>query len=662
MVTHAVSLSLMAGVALASANSGGWVHDLEFMWDFPCNLEIVDLGNMMSWEEFTEKYIHKRPVLFRYSEPADRKNRTKFLRNPEKFTKANLVDWIGDYEMLYLDVEADPSNEQPPAPTALKKLLEEGALENSTYMWQMSGPKGGGEIPYIEGLFEKLSEQLLFPPFPELREWVKEEWSKFIQLGSSGTGFGWAQHSGLWLQQIFNRRMWHFYPPEDQPPFQMEGVWSARGYPWHTDILPILKDHKPKYSCVQEENDLMYIPDGWWLLEINAGESLAAAVSPSEDTRYATGSWHRLQSEYRNAGWFDEVIDISLETLSKSPNHHLATLRLADAYKKTGNFSEAREILENALITFPYSVCMKMNLAVLYEEKFPDTKKGVGVDLLRKVLKDDPRQSYAEALLDQLRRGVEVYDPAISARPAEEGDYTGVTGSCGLLNYAAMDKSEADDDQSSEEDGDQQGSPPTAEPDILDDSYEDDMDGYYMSSSPFDDAYTDDDLYDQEGFDEGVFRHPGESEESHKERIEDSRSSRNDSLHAHPQSPPHYDSDERFLDMQQEMQGRINALQKELHEREENYATLEQEFRKLKQLKQDPVDPVGDFKTLEEDFMKLSEEYSETISRMSIESANHKHKIIQQAEEIAKLKAAVKEKTVERKIKTSKSELRRRQR
>ena len=107
----------------------------------------------------------------------------------------------------------------------------------------------------------------------------------YLAMGGAFSGTQFHHHADAWNLQLFGRKRWLLYAPEDTPPrlYPPQELGIRR---WIHDFLPSLLSpsakrqpgEKPPLSCVVEAGDLIYIPDGWYHATVNLGEGVGVAA------------------------------------------------------------------------------------------------------------------------------------------------------------------------------------------------------------------------------------------------------------------------------------------------------------------------------------------------------------------------------------------------
>jgi len=131
-----------------------------------------------------------------------------------------------------------------------------------------------------------LLEDDAIPPAPIVAHYIPEwheRWSKYLLISAEGSGINFHRHTNAFNGLVFGRKRWFLYPPNVEPPKLTMG-----SLPWFRTVYKpywAAKRDEPVGSagrqgkggleqCMQEEGDLMYVPQHWWHATVALGEGI----------------------------------------------------------------------------------------------------------------------------------------------------------------------------------------------------------------------------------------------------------------------------------------------------------------------------------------------------------------------------------------------------
>jgi hypothetical protein len=122
-----------------------------------------------------------------------------------------------------------------------------------------------------------------------------------LSLGPSKSGLPFHLHGATWLGLVHGAKRWFLYPPGYGPPESVNKAFNPIRpvFDWLSEVYPTLQSlkkppsrfvdvnatdktahdtsstgHRP-FECVQRENDLLFLPNGWSHQTLNIGETIA---------------------------------------------------------------------------------------------------------------------------------------------------------------------------------------------------------------------------------------------------------------------------------------------------------------------------------------------------------------------------------------------------
>jgi hypothetical protein len=175
-----------------------------------------------------------------------------------------------------------------------------------------------------------------------------------LSMGASRSGLPFHVHGATWLGLVFGKKRWFLYPPGYGQPESTHTAFSTVRpvYDWFVEVYPTLlnlpkpslfwvditgsktlddTDHvgavagyRP-FECIQNENDLMFLPNGWSHQTLNVGEAVAlggqAALTATDRLKLANDvllKFPRNVDALKASGLSLAHHAIEIEELSKS--------------------------------------------------------------------------------------------------------------------------------------------------------------------------------------------------------------------------------------------------------------------------------------------------------------------------------------------------------
>jgi len=383
------------------SETAGWKPDVKFLdsefADLGCNFEIRDPGHVQ-WDAFKGTYFKKKPVVFRFRDLSDRRDRSKWLRRPEIWTREGMIAEWGDEKITYgksTNIVSGGGDARLKLP--LKEVVEK-KLGKGYYLWQRI-------MRHRDEFFDRFSEELMFPQYEHVMSISNEFYYKYLIIGDTRTGAGWHHHWDAWVMQIYNHKAIWVYPPGMVPRYMNWGLRS--GWEYYDEIIRRLPDDlKPPYRCVLHPNDILYLPEHWSHLVVNIGMSVAISSqgNPEYHADYGFQAKNEWQIQHHLGSQPEKSIEYCNVLLDADPHHWSAIRSKAEALITLKKYDEARVILEEALKHQPHAITLVVQyVELLIQHKFdhvpfePDQTEHAAI-LLHDILAFDPKQKIVEDL------------------------------------------------------------------------------------------------------------------------------------------------------------------------------------------------------------------------------------------------------------------------
>lgn len=174
-----------------------------------------------------------------------------------------------------------------------------------------------GVLESIPDLLQDYRPPLLFNSWDNPQERRDHNAWHMLSLGASRQGLPFHSHGKTWLALMHGKKRWLVYPPGYSAPAELQRQYNPLKsvYAWVAETLPLLAHlpvppiepadaadetmdkvvrHDEGYQpvqCLQEEGDIVYLPDGWAHMTINVGEAIGIGgqAGMTTDARLAVG-------------------------------------------------------------------------------------------------------------------------------------------------------------------------------------------------------------------------------------------------------------------------------------------------------------------------------------------------------------------------------------
>ncbi|XP_067684698.1 uncharacterized protein [Haliotis asinina] len=350
-----------------------------------CDIDRV-YADEITEEQFDRKYRLKKPVLLKF------RNGAKDWTDPEKWTLKSLKSAYGEW-MLY-------------SGSSLEVVRQGGnGYLGSSFEEYVDGMMAEGhddkkEPPYVfdRSFYDDtdLADTLNLPSFLTVDNNLED--SLFF-LGSTGTGISFHNHADAWNAVIFGRKRWFLYNIDQNPP---GGVSPGYGQlDWYHNLYPNLTTKEKPMECIQEEGEILYLPEGVYHGTINIGDTIAIGIQKK----------HAVTDAMKYI--YEESAEINL--------------RLGTLNQEINQMESAESYLEKAVQIDPYFVMALLSLA---EVKATLGKKDEAETLMKKALKLNPNvwdgyAKYGTFLREneRFKDAAEVFRQGIKVEPHQKAFY-----------------------------------------------------------------------------------------------------------------------------------------------------------------------------------------------------------------------------------------------
>ncbi|KAJ7331204.1 hypothetical protein OS493_019985 [Desmophyllum pertusum] len=339
------SITLPNSLKPLSSEVSGWQRasieeEIKFNTSL-CTIERREASSLNS-EEFEKVYRYKKPLIVHFS------NGAADWTDPMKWTKASLLKLYSRWSIL--------------SGTSEDIVRRGGNGDTQTsfneYLDMMHEKKHNDEPMYVfDRTFYNDSDLPLSIKVPEYFNIKDGVDSSIFFLGGSGSGVSFHKHADAWNGVIFGRKRWFLYPPQKTPP---GGVWpSFSQLDWINKVYPNLPLKDKPLECVQEEGEILYLPESYYHGTVNIGDTMAIGIQKYNAATKVEKLFYKSVKERSQLEIFQELSALlpdSTEVLHK----------LAGQYFTTGDIEKSITTLEKAVHMDPLFVIAKLDLAIYY--------------------------------------------------------------------------------------------------------------------------------------------------------------------------------------------------------------------------------------------------------------------------------------------------------
>jgi hypothetical protein len=137
------------------------------------------------------------------------------------------------------------------------KSVDKFSLANETfYMF--------GDLTMSE--WQSLLERYELPPFGV----SSERLALSFGIGAHQSGVQWHVHGQVWAETIYGAKRWFLLPPHQPPTFDPD----RSSLQWLVDEFATSPLRDSIVRCTLSDGELLWIPDQWWHLTLNIGETV----------------------------------------------------------------------------------------------------------------------------------------------------------------------------------------------------------------------------------------------------------------------------------------------------------------------------------------------------------------------------------------------------
>ena len=233
-----------------------------------CDFDVLD--EPPTDAEFTSVYWQRQPVLIR--------NFTKHhWPRTERWTKRHLWERYGSRAVDSFDSDTHDVTYTDWVPRKLFEFLQAEVCTEKvlSYAEQM-------HQEYIfdrDGLLAAVPELLSDYSHPSVLEShfnasIHERFSRYFLVGSSMSGINYHSHTDAYNGLVRGRKRWLVYDHHKMRKPPQRSLGTLR---WVREVLPSMPVEQRPQQCMQNEGDLVYVPEGWWHGTLNLGETIGVS-------------------------------------------------------------------------------------------------------------------------------------------------------------------------------------------------------------------------------------------------------------------------------------------------------------------------------------------------------------------------------------------------
>ncbi|KAL3852997.1 hypothetical protein ACJMK2_016590, partial [Sinanodonta woodiana] len=359
-----VNKSSRANMTGKKLKHGGWrLADDKTLKEFGSDICSIDVHNAddLSLEEFETTYKFKKPLVVKF------KNGAKDWTDPDKWTVKSLKREYGEWSVL--------------SGNSLEIVRLGGRGEMATSFSQyvdkfMKEQDSLGEPFYV---FDRqfyndssLPKTLKLPEYFKIKDDVDDS---IFFLGGSRSGVSFHKHADAWNGVIYGRKRWFLYPSQRTPP---GGVYPGfTQIDWFKKVYPNLTESERPLECIQEDGDILYLPEGTYHGTINLGDTVAIGIQKKRavtDTEKLFYEVHDVDVALHNAQESDKLklletkVELFERLLQLLPENAEVQMKAGQMYLEMGNYVKARTHIEKAVKLDKHFVVALLSLAGLHSQ------------------------------------------------------------------------------------------------------------------------------------------------------------------------------------------------------------------------------------------------------------------------------------------------------
>ncbi|CAH3170165.1 unnamed protein product, partial [Porites lobata] len=182
----------------------------------------------------------------------------------------------------------------------------------------------------------ELPQSVRVPSYFRIKDGVD---SSIFFLGGSGSGVSFHKHADAWNGVIFGRKRWFLYPPQKTPP---GGVWpSFSQLDWINKVYPNPSPKDKPVECIQEEGDILYLPESYYHGTVNIGDTMAIGIQ-----KYNAAT--KIEKLFYKSVKGGDQLKIFQELSALLPDNTEMLHKLADQYFQRGDIQKAIKVSASA--------------------------------------------------------------------------------------------------------------------------------------------------------------------------------------------------------------------------------------------------------------------------------------------------------------------------
>ncbi|KAK3585952.1 hypothetical protein CHS0354_038494 [Potamilus streckersoni] len=362
--TERVQVNDSIKVAGKPSKLGGWrLADDKTLQEFGSEICSIDVHNAdeLSVKEFETTYRFKKPLIVKF------KNGAKDWTDPEKWTVKSLKREYGEWSVLSGNsLEIVRLGGRGDMTTSFSQYVDKFMNMQDTL----------GEPFYVfDREFYKdssLPKTLKPPEYFKIQDDVDDS---IFFLGGSQSGVSFHKHADAWNGVIYGKKRWFLYSSQRTPP---GGVYPGfTQIDWFKKVYPNLTDSERPLECIQEEGDILYLPEGTYHGTINLGDTVAIGIQKKRavtDTEKLFYQVHDVDLALRNVreSGDSKLLEVKVELFERLlqllPENAEVHMKAGQMYREMGNYVKARTHTEKAVQLDKHFVVALLNLAGLHFE------------------------------------------------------------------------------------------------------------------------------------------------------------------------------------------------------------------------------------------------------------------------------------------------------
>lgn len=219
-------------------------------------------------------------------------------------------------------------------------------------------------LPLLNRMFEPSSLLYNAPPSALLGfvmdqhadEAVASAYDVYLLLGGNQTGVTFHSHAASVVALHAGQKRWFLFPPDTRPVPRHHDPRGMRV--WQPDAGLVAS----MTTFVQEEGDVVYVPEGWYHATLNEAAVTLATAHQRRVPEGKAARYENLANQLRAQGRLDEALEVHLQLLAEFPKSSVGYRSLAlvlssqaatDEQVKPKKLAQALTLLEKAMALDP---------------------------------------------------------------------------------------------------------------------------------------------------------------------------------------------------------------------------------------------------------------------------------------------------------------------